>query len=389
MYVLFLFIDQPGKYYLFSLNGPTNWSFGPQPDTFLYYSVIDMSLDGGMGGIVPGQKNIPLGDNVPLSEGMIAIPGDNCDVWLMVHDYINPVFKAFHITRQGIDPNPVVSAAGPQIQGNAGMGAYMAGGMAVSPDRKTIGITSCSLTTGSLPGTTGVLLCRFNTSTGVVGSSVQVNQTGMMSYTLAFSPDNTKLYLCELMDTSVFLAAPNPIMQYAIGVFDSAAIAASQVMVGQTHGEYNASGFFKSYNGKIYLVPFLGADSLFVIEQPNLPGTACNFQHYLYANPAGLSFNGPTISNDVVYAMPPDTSLHEKIPWFVPGMLFSAMWTLTAPAGYDGYVWDDGSSTAVRSITAPGTYLVLCLDSCHSLLDSIVVTAQDIPLDSGSGYHGL
>lgn len=377
------FIDEPGKYYLFSLSGPTTWSGGPQPDTFLYYSVVDMSLDGGLGGIVPGQKNIPLGDNVPLSESMIAIPGNNCDIWLMVHDYINPVFKAFHITRQGVDPNPVVSAAGAQIQGNAGMGAYGAGGMAVSPDRKTIGITSCALATGSLPGATGTLLCKFNAGTGTVGSSVQVNQTGMSSYTLAFSPDNTKLYLCELMDSSVGLAAPNPIMQYGISIFDSAAIATSQVIVGHTFGDFNASGYFKSYDGKVYLLPFVGTDSLFVINQPNLSGPACNFQPYHCSNPGGLFFNGPTLSNDVVYAFPPDTGWARKDTLVCTRHHMFGSVAIAAPAGYDGYLWEDGSTAAVRNINAPGTYRVFCRDSCHSLLDSIVVTTHDIPLDLG------
>lgn len=133
------FINQPGKYYLFSLKGTTNWVWpwiqngfpleALPDDPKLYYSVIDMSLDGGLGGIVAGQKNIPLpgSSGNPLGESMIAIPGDNCDIWLIVHDYLEPVFRVFHITETGVDPDPVLSTTGSQMQGLVGCGAYYTG----------------------------------------------------------------------------------------------------------------------------------------------------------------------------------------------------------------------------------------------------------------------
>ncbi len=116
-------IDSAGKYYLFSLNYQ-----GTIPA--LYYSIVDMSLNSGRGDIVAGRKNIIL-DNSPLSEGMIAVPGNNCDLWLVVHESQNPVFRAYHITRDGVSDKPVNSNTGKM----AGPGAYYVGSLAVSPDR--------------------------------------------------------------------------------------------------------------------------------------------------------------------------------------------------------------------------------------------------------------
>ncbi len=124
-------IDSPGKYYLFSLNFQ-----GANPG--LYYSIVDINLDNGLGNIVPGKKEYFIGPG-SLSEAMIAIPGDHCDIWLIIHAKDAPVFKAYPITRFGLGANPVVSTTGTQIQGSS---AYFQGGMAVSPDREMIALTS-------------------------------------------------------------------------------------------------------------------------------------------------------------------------------------------------------------------------------------------------------
>lgn len=365
------FIDQPGKYYLFSLCGPTNWP-PPSVTAYLYYSVIDMSLDGGLGGIVPGQKNIPLGGNTPLSESMIAVPGDNCDIWLMVHDHINPVFKAFHITRDGLDPNPVVSTAGTQLQGNGALGAYFMGSMAISPDRKTIGITS-SIANLYIPGITGVVLCKFDPATGTAGASVLMEPL-IRVYSLAFSPDNTKLYVLPA-DTSYL-----NLRQYDISIFDSTAIATSRIKVGHVAGSPEI--ILKSYDGKIY-VPNDDTDSLFVIDQPNLPGLACSYQYAAGVQITnGLSLHS-RLPSDVVYPLPPDTAAHRRDTTVCTRNQIFPDVELRAQAGYYGYTWNDGSTAAVHTITAPGTYWVLCKDSCHSLIDTFIVTTKDIPLSLG------
>src|SRR5690606_34884994 len=58
-------IDSPGKYYLFSMTGGSG---GTDPSGSLFYSVVDMSLEAGLGDIVGGQKNIVLDADTLLSE---------------------------------------------------------------------------------------------------------------------------------------------------------------------------------------------------------------------------------------------------------------------------------------------------------------------------------
>ncbi|WP_118951574.1 gliding motility-associated C-terminal domain-containing protein [Taibaiella helva] len=371
------FIDQPGKYYLFSLCGPTSWLTGnpPPPTTFLFYSVIDMSLDGGLGGIVPGQKNIPLGGTGPLSESMIAIPGDNCDIWLMVHDFLNPVFKAFHITRNGVDPNPVISTTGAQIQGPSGQGAYRVGAMTVSPDRKKLVITSCSSGMGSGP-TTGVLLSRFDPETGQVSDAVQVGRS-LDAYTAAFSQNSNRLYTVVPDPLDIF--GPASLLQYDISVHDSATIMGTQTLVSPASPPWAC---LRLYDNKIYAItPFFMSDSLWVIGQPDLAGTACDF-HY-----SGFAYGAPVSSlpSEVVYAYPPDTTRMREDTTVCRhnGNLETA--TLTAPTGYIAYTWNDGSTGVSLDVDAPGTYWVLCRDSCHPLIDTFIVKpGADISFTLGS-----
>src|SRR5690606_11686200 len=116
---------------------------------------------------------------------------DNCDVWVVTHAFADPVFKVWHITRSGLDPVPVVSNTGGQING---VNAYLLGGMAVSPNRKMITMTSASglplIPAG--PQACGLLLCKFDPATGVVADATALSSTS--NYGACFSPDNSRLY---------------------------------------------------------------------------------------------------------------------------------------------------------------------------------------------------
>lgn len=361
------FVNKPGWYYLFSLCGPTCWA-GIVPNTCLYYSVIDMSLDGGLGGIVPGQKNIPLASGIPLSESMIAVPGNNCDVWLVVHDFSHATFRSFHITKDGVDPTPVTSNTGALVQG---LDAYSFGCMAVSPNREVLGIASMR-GWAVIPGhTTGVLLNKFDANTGQVSDPVEVGNV-ISTYSLAFSPDNTKLYVQNLAGP---LLTASDLEQYSIDSYDSTTIAMSKVIINQSSGIWLSR--FRLYDGKIYTVSL--TDELCVINQPNLPGLSCGFQN------TGLFVASADLPSEVVHAYPPDTaSIKEDTVVCTRNGIMNPV-SLSAPAGYDAYVWDDGSTGPDRVVAGAGTYRVLCKDSCHSLIDSIrVQPGQDLSFSLGT-----
>lgn len=378
------FINQPGKYYLFSLKGTTNWILpwiqngfpleALPNDPKLYYSVIDMSLDGGLGGIVAGQKNIPLtgSSGQPLGESMIAVPGDNCDIWLIVHDYLEPVFRAFHITGEGIDPNPVLSTTGSEIQGLVGWGAYYTGDLAVSPNRGYLAITSW-VPNDNNNEVNGLLLCKFDPATGMVSDALRLSDQPLTG--LDFSPDNNKLYTVRRNLGN----SPSSLLQFDVSVFDAATIAATEQIIGNLNASDNLPSL-KSYNGKIYANS--GGIYLDVVNEPNLAGATCDFQN---ADANLMTLLGDVLPNDVVYAFPPDTSYtRREASLCMQEEGIYAPITLEAFPGFEGYLWSDGSEGDTLPVNQPGLYWVVCKDACHSIVDTIMVEGVDILVALGN-----
>lgn len=408
------FVSDSNKYYVFSLQPQGGYALTTSRGK-LYYSVVDMSLNNGLGNVVATQKNI-LMDSL-LGESMIAVPGNNCDIWLIVHQTDTSLFKAYHITASGIDPNPVLSSAGAQITGvNTYVmtwfgqlteylyGAYMVGTMAISPDRSKLAITSKIPGLGTLSAyenlVQGSLVCEFDATTGTVSNAILLDTIGC--YGAAFSPDNSKLYV-----TTAVSAPPigSVIAQYDISSFNAAAVNASRFQVAQM----NVSAYgLKLYNDTVYMA--YGGSSASTplfhrINNPNLSGLACNYQ----ANALSLA---PTTScnfmlnNEVVYPYPADTTKVTRL----DTALCDAAWenlVLQADAGFTSYLWDDGSIGNSRTISHSGSYWVLCKDDCHSFIDSFVITPlppdtvatvkldtlicqafQDITLVANSGFEG-
>ncbi|PSR03951.1 MAG: hypothetical protein BRD49_06190, partial [Bacteroidetes bacterium SW_10_40_5] len=96
-------IEKPStqqKYYYFNSIHHGNCYEG------IYYSVVDMTLDNGLGGVVPGQKEIPINPNA--SSCMEVVPHANgTDYWLIVAPN-NTQFNAYPVTSSGIG-SPVIS----------------------------------------------------------------------------------------------------------------------------------------------------------------------------------------------------------------------------------------------------------------------------------------
>ncbi len=342
--------DTPGRYYLFTL--------GPEGDS-LHYSMVDMSLNGGLGDIVPGRKNILL-DIGLLSESMIAVPGENCDVWLLVHAFDRSELRAYRITRSGLDPNPVVSATGylPGRWGNR------QGSMKVSPDRMMLAV-SCSKSLVS--GANGIILYRFNPGTGQASAPMKIERQSV--YDICFSPDNSKLYGCGYES---FVAS---VYQYNVSVYDSATITNSRTYIRSARNEGTS---FRLYRDSIY-VTSSGLGFLDRINRPNLPGNACNYQLSAVALTTYTSYNLP---NDVVYPYPPDTLFVKTL----DTMICEAMppVTLTALPGFSAYEWENGDTGRIRTITERGVYYVISKDDCRPRIDSFVIGGADITFSLGN-----
>lgn len=343
-------IGEEGKYYLFSLSGTT--SGGPKPQGTLFYSIVDMKLDNGFGDIISTKKNIAL-DKDLLTEAMIAVPGDNCDVWLMVFEVVRNEFRAYHIAKDGIDPTPVVStsAAYPSLIAS----------MAIANNRKRIAMTSYSL---SLNGIS--FLGAFNPATGQVANTMVIDS--LVRYSACFSPDDSKLYLSSTSPRA------GGVSQFDLSVYNDTSIRNSRVTISPVENT-RRFGPFRLYNDTIYQPGrLLGKAFLTRINQPNLSGSACDYQDNVLSTSANSSES--SIGSNVVLPFSPDTIYNLALD---SSMCSTDLITLNVPEGFGEYIWENGSTATSRNITTPGTYWVLCKDYCYSRVDTFRISGAHLP----------
>jgi len=346
------FPGNPGRYYVFSLGHVYNNS----PDIGkLYYSVVDMSLNGGLGDVVPGQKKILL--DTGLREALAAVHGCRSD-WLLVNTRIGNTFKVYPVTPAGIGV-PVLSPVGSARDGYPGV-------IKISPDGRKLTFSGIAVIIG---GTGDLTLYDFDAATGSVSNPVPVSQR--FFYGICFSPDNTKLY-----GITTTLNASSRLYQYDITPGNTAAIQASEADLGATPSG-QPSDIQAGPDGKLYL----GCNSAAAMDRvnfPNLAGAACDYVHQVVALAPGTSMR-LGLPNIVVRAAGKDTFTSVAPPvilcrdgeGYLPVML-------QARPGYTGYLWEDGDTAAGRPVSVPGVYRVVVTDTgapCQVWLDSFIAAA--------------
>ncbi len=358
------------KYYVFSLSNfveyKTAKTFAPlTPEYFgrLYYSVVDMRLNGGMGDIVPGQKGILVDSN--LTESMTGVAGDNCNIWVMVSGPAKNtgegnLLKAFEITDLGVNVVPVVSYL-------AGMYTNVPiGKINIAPNGKKLAITR-----GGQNSTDNLVLCDFNASTGSVTNPISLDTTsGGDYYGVCFSHDNSKLYVNDNKN------GIGDIIQYDLSSNNKAVIINSEIIVTK---RARFTDIKRGPNGKIYYIhggnsdltrPYLGA-----INYPNLAGVACQVDSNAVklldslVDYAGFPNVVPLIAVDTASQL-------DSIIFCSKGVQDNL--TLYASLPSFRFQWEDGSTDSSRVINQPGTYWVKNYNYCQFKVDSFYITFSSV-----------
>lgn len=328
--------DSAHKYYIFSLTGLIDgFNFGR-----LYYSVVNMNLNGGLGDIEPGSQSILI--DTLNAELMTGVVGDHCNVWVLTTSYWDAnteQIKAFEITPSGLNTIPVISSftLPDPVQ------PYYLGTMAVSPDRKKIAIGRFDAWfdfRGALE------LFSFDPATGLAANQ-QFLDTTAYSFGVCFSADNSKLYV-----SSDDFPAPMNISQFDVSLGTLSAIIGSKSVIGDasTYG-----GIRRAPDGKIYFRSSDNQSSLYAINNPNLAGAACGYTPNaisLAANSnieTGLPNVVPVFKRDTVY-----TTQSLKPPCFVTTL---ALHPANVTTGWD-YIWNNGTVGPAATVGSPGTYWV-------------------------------
>jgi len=344
--------DDNYTYYIFTVDE----AFSAPSNKGLQYSVVDMHLDGGLGGIVSGQKNIRLVQTA--SEKVTAVmSADGRSVWVITlappttattapypttGSNMN-TFYAFKIDQTGVQMTATVSALALNI-------SYGIGYMKASPDGTKLAVANAKDNTA--------YLLNFDNATGVISNpvSLRLDQGNDSPYGLEFSPDSSKLYLSDWH---------NKVTQ-----FDLADNNLETVI--NTRSNYR-SALQLGLDGKIYQT-FTegygrGSQFLSVIEHPNEAGTACSYRYKYVHLPNGMEAHQglpPFIQSYFVQIVAPDVTAEftNRLEVESNEEIASVDWDFgdgNSTTSFPDNSPDNTHSQTQHSYIAPGTYTITAI----------------------------
>ena len=220
----------------------------------LRYAVVDMTLNGGLGGLV-SSNNVLLNQ---CTEKITAIPHCNKhDYWLIAHEYGNNNFVVWEISNSGISSSKTISIRTTHPSTASGAIGYMKS----SPSGSQIAL---GVDAGNF-----FELFDFNNETGEISNPIKFTNTKFDNpYGVEFSPDGTRLYIAGVQNSPILFQA-NLDLPTAQEIINSVIIIAE-----------GSSSYFGAIqnapNGKIYIAKD-NSDYLSVIHNPNELGASCNF----------------------------------------------------------------------------------------------------------------
>lgn len=163
---------------------------------WLHCTVVDMSLNGGLGDVVSAQKNISLGSG--WTEKICAYYNSVGNFyWVLVHQWGNNNFVAFNVSTTGIATQSVVSSVGSAHTCGSYGGAHDAmGQLTISQNGY--------LVANALTCQDKIELFNFNVLTGVLSNFISIPGNGGYAWGTAFSSNNNKLYVNSIFGQSIY-----------------------------------------------------------------------------------------------------------------------------------------------------------------------------------------
>ncbi|RTQ52240.1 T9SS type A sorting domain-containing protein [Hymenobacter gummosus] len=238
----------PSQYYIFVVDAAENAYAGG-----LRYSIVDMTLRGGLGDLT-ATKNVVVSTPSPqLTEKLTAVRHANGrDYWVLVHGWQDSRFHAYLLSPAGLAATPVTTTIGIVHTGGGGGIANGVGYMKASPNGQLLAVAIRDA---------AFELFDFSNSTGQVSNLRRLYTSfGDRVYGVAFSPDNTKLYTTDL-STGVYQ-------------FDLTAGSTTRQFIGSTPGQSGALTL--APDGRIYVAAH-NTNRLSAITNPNGAGAASGF----------------------------------------------------------------------------------------------------------------
>jgi len=391
-----LILQKPGSnnmYYLFTVH----YDDSNDPLIGAHYSVVDMSLDGGLGAVTE-MKNISLDLAWAAMEKLTAVRHANSeDIWIIVRNFRVDRYVSYLLTPTGISTNAVLSPAHERSEINN------RGSMKISPDKKYL-VAAYESCDGSDALKQSFDICKFNSLTGEVELlytiSRNIENGGKFNEPSAveFSPDSKMLYL-TFSNHELGIAAME-LYQYDMHyIEDSLQFKQSERFI--VRGPVD--GLQLARDGRIYCTSPNGSpyDQVSVIRKPWERGVNCSYQANAIYMDGGIVYSYlPNILLDNLYRFEWEGECARHPIVFQPNFLpdpASILWSFgdgdISSALWPVHEYEDAGEYEVHvTVTYPSgrveetSRVIIVLDSPNPDLgpDQLICEGEEAVLTAGS-----
>ena len=308
--------------------------------TGLYYSLIDMQLDGGKGDVIASNKNMLLQDS--NSNLITAVPKPNSNsYWLITCEYVESRFAIYPVTPDGIGA-PKYSDFGFLYEE-----ASFSGCVKPSPDGSKLVFLAGNKSKPNEDPTilNAVTLYDLDPINGAV-SNGRVLGEYPNTISASFSPDNTKLYVSHFResDSPIYSIFP-PLLQFDLETGSLEDIIASETSIewdiaSQVNIPIPSLALQLAPDGRLYNAGYAYTRNdqedwqrvIFYLDNPNLKGNATQPGFRFLNSPNNVSTdNEVDYSPDLLFPNFPQSYFNELEPidnFITTGECDSAEFTL-------------------------------------------------------------
>jgi hypothetical protein len=237
----------------------------------LYYSIIN-PLENNFQGAIASKNNIIINDTLEIGKIAAVRHANGRDWWVFVKRFYNDLFYSILVTPDSVyAPDTCFTSEPNTVQGGHGC---------ISPNGKHY-VSFSNISTEQLR------LYDLNRCTGKINNFRQKFITNNIAGFVSFSPSSRFLYVGSIDTLWQFDMEANDVFssQTFIGAYDG--------FIDSTFN--NGTAFWRHWlapDGKIYITTSTQSLKLHVINNPDMPGLACDFQQH--------SVDIPTISNKTI-----------------------------------------------------------------------------------------
>lgn len=324
----------------------------------LYYHVVDMSLNNGLGDVVPGQKNIEIMTGV--SENLSVLSGADCRTYWLVapKEEFNNQYYTFKIDAAGFHNTPVINTLP--------MNVYGAKELFQTKNMHTVvALSTVHLFTMEFDRVNGTL-SNFDSISTIVGTTPTYNSSP------GISKDKTKFYFGNGMISNLYqvdlnlLPSLTAVWNSKVEVIPPQSALASMIFYLRT----------APVEDKIYLIQRIGnsTSNIAGLSNASQPGA-----QVVYNTNALPLYPANIINYDVYYSLgtdvvinPPSDSLFNSTSDTVLCDQDSYQLNSNNPNASQ-YEWSTGANTPAITVTQSGTYWLKSSNACEIAFDTFQV----------------